>query len=195
MNYKIVLYIATILVSLLIGYNLHKFKHVDNFVTTDVTPTVSTVSSNVQLPKYRTEYVTKTVTVNVDNSDGENIVYQYIVISENNAVTLAEKFQEDLIQFENKPLQITISPYEIINGIPPASVTMDAKLHYRTWSLLISNNYTVKTKKVVEEIKGDDWSVNGNYNLKSGKFNAGVYKQIFRLLGIPLYLGLETELN
>lgn len=190
MNYKVAFYVLTIVISMVIGYFLHGFKPVKEIIVTKVVPVVTTVTSNVYYPVYRTQYVTNTVTI-----DGR--IVDHIIISENNAVTLAMQFQDDLLKFENKPLQITMSSYEIVNGIPPSSITMDAKLHYRTWSLLVSNNYTVKVKKVEEERKIDPFSINANYNLKSNKINLGIHREVLRipLLGIPLSLGLETELN
>ena len=139
--------------------------------TTVVKPTVTTVTSNVYIPEYRKKHITKTVTVN------SNIV-DYILINSSNAEELATKFQNDLLHFENDPLNISIDAY----NIDQENITASANLYYRYWKLNIHNNY-----KSQPEL----FDLNILYNVLDKDVQISVSKELFIFNNIPIGLGVS----
>ena len=169
-------FIYAVIVSVILGVMLLNPKQPN---VTHVKPIVTTVTSNVYIPIYRTKYVTTTVTIN-------NTIVDYITITSQNAIERANNFQKDLISFERLPLSITMSEYDIIDNIPPKYITMDAQLHYRTWKLLVTNNY--------KQYKDNPLYIDVQYGLDRGKISIGVNKEVTRLFGFPILLGINKEL-
>jgi hypothetical protein len=139
--------------------------------TTIVKPTVTTVTTNVYIPEYRTKYITRTVTL-------DNNIVDYIIINSSNAEELAAKFQEDLLHFENDPLNISIDSY----SVGQENITASANLYYRYWKLNIHNNY-----KSQPEL----FDLNILYNVLEKDVQISISKELFIFNNIPIGLGVS----
>jgi hypothetical protein len=140
---------------------------------TIIKPVTTTVTSNVYIPEYRTKYITKTVTVN-------NNIVSYITINSSNAEELANKFQEDLLHFENDPLNITIDEYVV----GQKNISASANLHYRYWKLNIHNNY-----KITETVPLINFNV--LYNIRNREIEFSVSKELFNFGNVPIGIGVS----
>ena len=112
---------------------------------------------------------------------------EYIPITTSNSVELADKFQKDLLLFEQSPLNITMSEYQIIDNQPPNVITMDASLYYRSWKLQILNKSTVKLSE-------PPISLTLQYGMDRGKLFLGLNKEITKIFNIPILLGITKEI-
>ena len=139
--------------------------------TTVVNPVVTTVTSNIYVPEYRTKYITKMITI-------DNTIVDYIIINSSNAEELANKFQNDLLHFENDPLNISIDSYEL----GQENISASANLYYRYWKLNIHNNYVQKQNLL---------DVNFLYNIIDRDFQISISKEIFNFNNIPIGLGVS----
>jgi len=170
-----------------LGYKIGSVTHPVKPGVVDVKPVVTIVTQNVEVPVWRTRYITKVVTVN-------NSTTTTIVITTQNAVEVATNYQRDVIHFENDTLNVTIAPYEIVGGIPPKTISMDASLYDRSWKMQIHNAYTIKQKP-----KLDDFPlvVDFAYSVNLSKMSVGLSKYILTipLINTPVYLGLSYTLN
>ena len=135
----------------------------------------NTVTSNIQVPVYRTKYITKTITV-------DSIIAEYIMINSSNAEKLANNFQKDLLHFEHDTLNITIEPF----NINQESINASANLYYRYWTLKLENK--------AKNIQSDDFNISLDINLSKNNLNLNINKQIWSIFNVPILLGVGVNL-
>ena len=197
-NIKVFWMIALVLFGGIVGYTIKTpdkvevIRYKEKIVK--VAPEVVVVTKNVEVPVYRTKwktkYVTKTVTVNSQ-------VVEVPKITTDNAEELANRYQEDIVSFETSELRVTMDPWIIDNGVPQEEVKMTAELYYLKWDLKVKNNYKIIDEKERIEYIDSPWMIGLGYCLNQTAFEINFSKRIGKIpiVNIPLTLGLSYALK
>ncbi len=123
---KVNILLTTLVVGFILGWcaKPNDIKYSNHINTPDiiVESNARVITRNVFAPVYLNKYLVRTVTVN-------QVVVKEVIITSANAVEVANDLRSDVLAFETSPLNVTIDPYVITDGLPPNNLNMSVNLH------------------------------------------------------------------
>jgi hypothetical protein len=175
------------------GYSIKKTKEVEKVIR--VEPVVKVVTKNIEVPVWRTKYITRVKTVTVNKTIVKKV--KEIVVTTENAIEVANKYQEEILKFESTDIEIKMEPWIINNGVPQEEIDMSAKLRYLSWDLKVKNNFKILNDAKGNEAEDTPLMIGFNYVLDRNNVELTMCKEFIKIpfVDIPLTLGLSYTLH